>query len=158
MKYKTYQIPVNLNFTKEGFENLKKEQEELLKERPDAVSRLSAMREMGDLSENAGYHAAKQNVSRIDRRLRELKLYLRFGNVIENKLTGKVDLGSTVTVYDGFEDLIFSIVGHTEADPMKGKISNGSPLGSGLMGKKVGDKISVITPEGTHMYEIKKIS
>lgn len=157
MKYKTYKIPTNLHFTKEGYENLKKEQKELLKERPIVLTRLSTMREMGDLSENAGYHSAKQAVAHIDRRLQEIKIYLRFGRIIENKQIEKVDLGSIVTISNDKEDLTYMIVGPTEADPTKGKISNSSPIGNALMEKKVGDKVNVIVPAGKLLFTIKTI-
>ncbi len=104
-KIRTYTIPTNLNFTKEGWENLKKEQEELTKKRPEAVAKMAEMRAQGDLSENAGYHVAKQTVASIDRRLRELNIYLRFGKIIESTQTSRVDLGSTVVVTDGEEDM-----------------------------------------------------
>lgn len=156
-KIRTYHIPTNLNFTKEGWENFKKEQDELTKKRPEAVARMAEMRAQGDLSENAGYHAAKQTVASIDRRLRELKIYLRFGKIIESNNKGYVDLGSTVTVSDGAEDMEFMIVGPTEANPLDGKLSNKSPIGSALMGKRVGEKVEIKVPAGTVNYTIKLI-
>ncbi len=149
--------PINVQFTREGFEKLKTEYDELLASRPEAVVKLTQMREMGDLSENAGYHAAKEKLGQIDHRLRELKLLLRFGEIIEDAAGDVVDLGTRVTVENNDGVFEYTIVGGMEADPSKNKLSNTSPIGSALMGKEAGDSITIETPNGSIAYKIKAI-
>ncbi|MBI2594145.1 transcription elongation factor GreA [Candidatus Curtissbacteria bacterium] len=147
----------SFQFTKEGFENLKKELRELEARRPQVVTNLSNAREQGDLSENAGYHAAKDELSQIDSRIRELKYLLRVGNVVEKQKSGIVTFGCLVTVEANGSQMEFNVVEELEADPAKGKISTSSPIGSALLGKKVGEIVEVETPEGKITYKISKI-
>lgn len=144
-------------FTKEGFLNLKKEQENLTSKRPEVLKRMVAAREQGDLSENAGYHAAKEELGQIDSRLRELKMLLRFGEVVEDSSTSVVGFGTKVKVDDGSSQAEFTIVSGMEADPVKGKMSDESPIGGALLGKRVGDEIEVEVPSGRVVYKILEI-
>lgn len=147
----------NFKFTPEGFDNLKKELEELNAKRPGVLTRLVAAREQGDLSENAGYHAAREELGKIDSRVRELKLMMRLSQVVEAKGAEIVGFGNMVLINDGENDLQFTIVSAQEADPINGKVSDSSPIGSALLGKKMGDTARVYSPSGKADYKILKI-
>lgn len=141
-------------FTKEGIENLKKELDILIKRRPQVVINLSNAREQGDLSENAGYHAAKEELSQIDSRMRELKFLIRLAITPEKTISETVTFGTTVTVDDGTTKRKFTIVNALEADPKIGKMSDISPIGSALLNKKLGDIVTVESPNGKMTYKI----
>jgi len=150
-------INTKKNFlTQEGLDELRKELEELKKiKRPGVVLRLSAAREMGDLSENAEYTAAREELAFIDNRLDELELLLKQAVVIDDKhSTQSIVLGSEVTLTIDGKKETFMIVGEWEADPMEKKISHESPLGKALMEKSVGDEIEVDAPAGKVIYKI----
>lgn len=144
--------------TKEGLEELKKEHDELVKvKRPDVLARVSQARSMGDLSENAEYVAAKEELSFIDGRIEELEELLKQVEIIHEG--GKnhnhiVKLGSKVTLNVKGKKEEFAVVGEWEADPTEKKISHESPLGKALMGKKVGEKVEVEAPAGKLLYTI----
>ncbi len=140
--------------TAKGLEDLKKEYERVLKqERPEVVARLSSAREMGDLSENAEYTAAREELEFIDGRIEELEALLKQVVLITDGKHGQiVDLGSEVTVKINGKSDVFSLVGEWEADPMEKKISHESPLGKALMGKTIGDEIEVEAPVGKVTY------
>lgn len=142
--------------TKEGLGELKKEFEELSKiKRPDILTRVSQARDLGDLSENAEYSAAREELSFIDGRIDELEELLRQAVLISSsKSGGSVKLGSTVTVHVGGKKEEFKVVGEWEADPKEKKISHESPLGKALIGKKTGDKVEVEAPAGKVLYSI----
>ncbi|HSW88609.1 MAG TPA: transcription elongation factor GreA [Candidatus Saccharimonadales bacterium] len=144
--------------TKEGLEELKAEYEEISKKkRPEVVLRLAAARDQGDLSENAEYSAARDELSFIDGRIDELEELLRQVELIEEPKKGSktvVSLGSTVTVHLGKKQEDFTVVGEWEADPGAKKISDQSPLGKALMGKAVGEKVEVEAPAGKILYTI----
>ena len=125
-------------FTKKGYEDKRKEYEELLNKRPDAVKDLAKAREMGDLSENGYYKSARFKLSDIDRQLRHLKHLLKVGRVKETNGVG-IDIGSLVTMQTASGERTYEIVGTYEAHPSDGKISLDSPLGKALFGKKEGD-------------------
>lgn len=152
MKNKQYQ------FTQEGFDKLKKELEAIQNRRPQVVINLSNAREQGDLSENAGYHAAKDELSQIDSRIKELKYLLRIGRVVESQNKEVVEFGSSVVISAGNQEMEFTIVEEMEAEPKKGKISTSSPIGKALLGKKVGDQVEIETPSGKFSYIIKNIN
>lgn len=146
-------IPV----TKEGFENLKKELENLKKERPQAVKNLSEARNMGDLSENGLYTAAKSRLRSIDSQMFRLDIQIKLADVIEGG-GNAISIGSKVIVKDGDSKKEFHLVGDYEANPREGKISQYSPLGRALMGKKK-DEIAVFeAPSGKISYTIISIS
>lgn len=146
--------PIDVKVTAEGFEKLKQEEQELILRRPGVLARMVAAREQGDLSENAGFHAAKEELGRIDRRLRELRLMIRFADIIAVKESSVVALGNSVVIADGSEEKEFKIIGKLEADPVKCVVSDQSPVGSALLGKKVGDSVSIDVPDGKIVYKI----
>lgn len=143
--------------TQEGLDKLRAEFEDLKKvQRPEMISRLEAAKALGDLSENAEYHEAKDNLAFIEGRIRELDVKLRDVELIENdkKDSGTVKIGSTIEVEAKGNRRVFQIVGSSEADPAGGRISNESPLGSSFLGRKKGDEVGVITPSGETVYTI----
>lgn len=146
--------------TKEGLAELKKEYEELTKtKRPDVLSRVSQARNLGDLSENAEYVAAREELSFIDGRIEELDELLKQVNIISGSSANKssnrvIKLGSTVTLDSKGKKESFTVVGEWEADPMDKKISHESPLGKALLGKQIGEKVEVEAPAGKIIYAI----
>ena len=147
-----------IRFTKEGYEKLKKDYEDLLKTRPDAVEHLKKARDMGDLSENGYYKASKSKLSFIDVTLRKLSWELKQAVIIETKNLTTVDIGNKVTLNDGKKEIVYQIVGDLEANPSQGKLSLLSPLGRAIAGKQVGANVEIITPAGTITYKITTIS
>src|SRR3989338_1001695 len=119
----------SFHFTQDGFGNLKKELQVLESRRPQVVINLTNAREQGDLAENAGFHAAKDELSQIDGRIREIKYLLRIGKVVGNSESYLVAFGKTVTVSDGQKETSFMVVEELEANPAVGKISTNSPIG-----------------------------
>lgn len=146
--------------TREGLAELKKEYEELtLVKRPTVVARLAAARDLGDLTENSEYTAARQDLAFIDGRISELEEILHEAKLITKSsgVKGKVDVGCKVTLHVDGKKEVFTIVGEWEADPAEKKISHASPLGQALLGKKVGEKIEVEAPAGKVIYTILEI-
>ena len=147
--------------TKEGLNNLKKELKLLEEKRkPQLVKRVTIAREHGDLSENSEYTSAREALSFTEGRIEQLQSILGRAKVISanNKKATRVRPGCKVTVCVNKEKHIFTLVGEWEADPMNKKISNNSPLGKALIGRKVGDKVEVEAPAGKMTYQIKRIS
>jgi transcription elongation factor GreA len=145
--------------TKEGLDELKAEYNELTKvKRPEILDRVSAARNMGDLSENAEYTVAREELSFIDGRIEELEELLKQVVMISNNHSNTIKLGSTVKVNAGSDKEEFTVVGEWEADPKEKKISHESPLGKALIGKKVGEKVEVEAPAGKIVYTIEHIS
>ena len=144
-------------FTKHGYEDLKKQLEEIISQRPDAVKELTRGRDMGDLSENGLYKAAKQNLVDIDRKIRFLKNLVKYGKASIPLKNDFVQIGHKVLVETGKELKEFFIVGEYEANPKENKISHKSPIGHNLMGRKVGEEIKINIPSGTINYKVKKI-
>lgn len=143
-----------IKFTKEGFEKVKKDLFDLEEKRKVAVINLQKAREMGDLSENGAYKAARFELSGIDREIRLKKINLRFGEVIENLKSENLDFGNKVVLeYDG-KKVEYILVGPQESDPRLGKLSVESPIGRVLIGKKVGDEVKVSLPSGVKIYKI----
>lgn len=141
--------------TKEGLEELKSEYEELIKvKRPEVLERLSAARNQGDLSENAEYTAARDELSFVDGRIEELEELLRQVSLIEDTGKGSVALGSQVTLKVGSREDVYTVVGEWEADPAEKKISHESPLGKALLGKAKGDQVEVDAPAGKVLYTV----
>jgi transcription elongation factor GreA len=150
--------PAHIRFTKEGFEKLKKEREELLAQRPDAVFHLKTAREMGDLSENGYYKASRQKLNQIDSRLRMVEHAIKYADIIEGSSDNVVEIGKTVTLSDGKVDRVYELVGDWEADPSSGKLSLLSPIGKAIGGKKVGDEVVIEIPAGKKIYKITKLN
>lgn len=148
--------------TEKGFQDLKKEHDELVKtKRPQVVTRLATARDMGDLSENAEYSAARDELAFIDGRIAELENLLKTVIVIKEKALGNksnfINLGSKATVQINGKKEIFTIVGEWESNPRERKISNESPLGKALLGKSGGDTIEIQAPAGKMIYKIIEI-
>jgi transcription elongation factor GreA len=146
------------HLTREGYEDIKRELDEILKvRRPAVVARIREALAHGDLSENFDYHDAKREQGMIEGRAMWLKRILDEAVVVDNCADdGCISMGSKVTVRDveeGFED-DYMIVGPPESNPSEGKISYESAVGQALMGKKVGDKVTVTTPGGEFEYEV----
>lgn len=148
--------------TESGAGDLRRELNELKTiKRPELALRLKEAISMGDLSENADYHDAKEQQGFIEGRINYLEELLRSATVVpdEGQKLAEVRVGVTVTVQeDGEQPETFYIVGAAEANPKEGKISNESPLGAALMGRKVGDKVKVQAPAGTLAFKIKAIN
>jgi len=145
--------------TEKGLEELRKEHNDLVKmKRPQVVTRLSTARDQGDLSENAEYTAARDELAFIDGRIDELEDLLKKATLIKEKPAGKkgkiVNLGSKVSVKIDGKKETFTIVGEWESDPREMKISNESPLGKALIGKTVGGEIEIQAPAGKMLYKI----
>jgi transcription elongation factor GreA len=130
-------------------------------ERPRIIQQITDARTHGDLSENAEYHAAKEQQAHNEGRIAELEDKLARAEVIDvSKLSGDtVTFGATVTLIDEDTDKkqVWQLVGEPEADAKKGKISIASPLARALVNKRKGDSIEVVTPGGARAYEIKKV-
>lgn len=150
--------------TEDGLKELKARLDHLLTvERRVVAEKIKVAREFGDLSENAEYDAAKEEQSFIESEIKELEDKIMHAVIIDSAALGshEVALGSTVTVYDEKykEELTYRIVGTTEANAAENRISNESPLGTALIGRKKGDKVEVATPSGgVIVYEIKEIA
>ena len=147
------QIP----FTKEGYENLKKEYQKLADSRKPAVEDLKKAREMGDLSENGYYKAARAKLSSIDYNLRRLGYLIKDAIVVETKKKDTIDIGSKVTLEIDNKTVEYNIVGGYESNPKIGKISHLSPLGKALISKKTNEEIEITTPSGKIKYKIVKV-
>lgn len=146
------------HLTKEGVEELKTELDELLQLRAPIAERIKTAREFGDLSENAEYTSARQEQERVEGRIAEIENILQNVEIISKpKGNGSVKLGSLVKLKNG-DTKEFQVVGTVEADPLNGKISDESPIGQALMGKKVGDSVEIKTPAETQVYKIISIS
>ena len=142
--------------TSEGFLDLETELNNLKNnDRPRIIEAIKEARAQGDLSENADYDAARDEQAKIEARIQELEYMLEHAKIIEKKSGDIESVGTTVTVkyVDDDEEEVYSIVGSMEADPFENKISNESPIGKAIMNKKVGDTISVESPNGA--YDIK---
>jgi transcription elongation factor GreA len=138
--------------------SMRAELEELTRvKRPEVVQRIKSAREYGDLKENAEYHAAREEQSFLEGRIRLLEDRLRFAVVTEEPAAadrGRVALGSVVKVEQDGDELTFTIVGTTEANPAAGRISTASPVGAALLGAVAGDEVEVRTPRGASRYRI----
>ena len=145
--------------TREGEKKLRAELAELTGPRREELSkRLRSAIQMGDLSENADYHKAKEDQAFLEGRIQEIEAVLRMAVIVEKTDTDVVTVGNKVTVQEGdFEPEVFHLVGAKEADPRNGKISNESPIGRALMEHKVGDIVEAETPGGKLKFKILKI-
>ncbi|MCB1650584.1 MAG: transcription elongation factor GreA [Alphaproteobacteria bacterium] len=149
------QIPV----TKNGYTELEAELKDLKTvQRPAVIEAIATAREHGDLSENAEYHAAREQQSFIEGRIQELEAVIGRAQIIDpSTLSGDtVKFGATITIVDEEtdEESTYQIVGDYESDMEKGKISISAPIARALIGKSEGDSVSVKTPKGARDYEI----
>jgi transcription elongation factor GreA len=153
MSQKTYLTP-------EGEAKLKAEHAELTGLRREELSqRLRSAIQMGDLSENADYHKAKEDQAFLEGRIQEVEAALRTAVIIENKHSDFVNVGSHVIIQEeGSDPETFYVVGAKEADPRNGRISNESPIGSALMNHSAGETVEADTPGGKIKFKILKVA
>lgn len=146
--------------TKEGKEELEKRLEYLkVEKRAEITERIKTAREFGDLSENAEYDAAKNEQAMIEGEILEIEDKLKRVEIIKESKKGQVSLGSKVDFIDQEDGILvtYEIVGTTEADVEQGRISNESPIGNALLGRKAGDTVNVKVPQGVTTLLIKKV-
>ncbi|MBR5565386.1 MAG: transcription elongation factor GreA [Roseburia sp.] len=148
--------------TYEGLKKLEDELQELkVVKRKEVADKIKEAREQGDLSENAEYDAAKDEQRDIEARIEEIEKILKNAEVVveDDVNLDQINIGCSVRIYDMEfeEELEYKIVGSTEANSLKGKISNESPVGKALMGKKVGDIVTVATQAGEISYKVLEI-
>lgn len=152
-----------LVLTKEGLEKLEEELDELKTvHRREVNERIRQAKEFGDISENAEYEDAKQEQAFVEGRILKVEAMIRNARIIDSSeyAQDEVHLGATVKIKDIKSGAAheFTIVGSAEADPVNGRLSNESPLGSSLMGKKKGETVEVTTPRGVTNYKIDGIN
>lgn len=147
--------------SKEYLEKLEDELEYLkTKRRPEIAEKIKVARSFGDLSENADYDEAKNEQGEVESRIAKIEDMIRHAITFEeNKNADEVGVGNTVLIYDEEfdEDVEYKIVGTAESNPLEGFISNESPVGAALLGRKVGDRVETNTPAGKVYYTIKEI-
>ena len=147
--------------TQEGYDEIKEELDNLINvKRPENIIAIKEARALGDLSENADYDAARNEQAEIEARIKKLEAIVDNVEIIDDVTTEEVGLGNTVKIsYVGDDDEDeYKIVGSQEADPFESKISNESPIAKALMGHKVGDVVSVESPNGSYEIEIIQIA
>lgn len=151
----------DIHLTPEGAEALRLELDDLIKiRRPELAQRLREAVADGDLKENANYHDTKEQQSMVEGRIQYLEDILRRATVVVNDgPSDTVRIGSSVTIQEvgTEEDETYILVGAAEANPREGKLSEKSPIGAALMGRKRGDKIKVNTPDGQISFKIKGV-
>lgn len=147
-----------ISFTKQGLKDLTKNLEEKISKRPEAVKSLTRGREMGDLSENGLYKAAKSDLADLDRNIRNLKYLIKHAKIVSPTNNNQVQIGHKVLIetIDGKKE--YYIVGEYEADPKQNKISLKSPIGHSLMGRKVGEEVRIRTPRSEVILKILSIN
>ena len=144
--------------SQEKLEELKQELKNLKTvESPKIAKRIDEARQMGDLSENAEYHQAREDMAWAQSRVKEIEAILDNAEVITTGVGGTVEIGSFITVKVNGDKREYTIVGAQEADPTSGKISNESPLGNAFLGRKKGDKVIVKLPAGEQEYKIVEV-
>lgn len=148
-----------ITLTQIGREKLERELKELKTvRRPDVIDRIKRAKDYGDLSENAEYEDARNEQSFIEGRIQEIEYILKYAKTANNTKSDTIGLGSVVTIDMDGDKLTYEIVGSAEADPTAGKISSESPIGSSLIGHKVGEKFDAITPGGKIAVKVVKVS
>ena len=145
---KVYQI------TESGQRELEQELEELKSRRGEIADKIAAARDFGDLSENAEYDAAREAQGLLETRITEIETILQNASIIQAGGSSTVTLGSTVELEANGKTVTYTVVGPVEADPLEGKVSNESPIGQALMGKAVGDTVTISTPKGELAYTV----
>lgn len=145
---KTYQITI------EGKKELEAELIELKSRRGEIADKISEARDFGDLSENAEYDAAREEQGLLETRIAEIEDILNNAEIIKASKKNTIALGSRVELKTGSKKVVYTIVGPVEADPLEGKVSNESPIGMALYGKKVDDKVTITTPKGEITYTV----
>jgi transcription elongation factor GreA len=147
--------------TREGLDKLTREVEELEARRPKVLHQIKEAREKGDLSENAEYHAAREDLSMLEGRIREMKDKISRAVVVDKSKIGgnQIVFGATVKLLSlsDNEEEVYTLVGEGENDPLNNKILTTSPMGQALLTKKVGDKVEVPAPKGTLKFKVLSI-
>jgi transcription elongation factor GreA len=147
------------HLTQSGIDELRAELEALRVKRGETAEAVKIARELGDLAENSEYQSARQELERIDARIAEIEHILANVEVITAKGKKQVGLGSTVTLKSTKgKELVLQVVGTIEADPLAQKISDESPIGKALLGKKEGDEVEIKTPAETTVYKIAAVA
>ena len=149
---KMYQI------TAEGKKELEAELEALKSRRGEIAEKIAEARDYGDLSENAEYDAAREDQGLVESRIAEIEDIIMNAELIKTSRKSTVGIGSKVELKNGTKTVNYHVVGPVEANPIEGKISNESPIGVALMGKKEGDIATVTTPKGSIDYTLVKVS
>ena len=121
-------------------------------------NKIAEARDYGDLSENAEYDAAREEQGLVETRIAEIEDILMNAEAIKATRSSAVRLGSKVTLKSGAKEVVYAVVGPVEANPLEGKISNESPIGVALIGKKVGEKATITTPKGEITYTIEAVA
>lgn len=134
--------------TKQGHQEMLQKLEDLKTSRPAAVKELARARELGDLSENGLYTAAKSRLISIDNQIFRIEMTLKLADVVQQHKIGVVQIGSRVTVSENDNEVVFEIVGDLEANPKERKVSPSSPIGRALIGKEVNQTATLHTPAG----------
>jgi len=148
---------MSILLTPQGKANIEQKLEELKQQRPLLAQRIAAAKELGDLSENAEYSAAKQEQGRTESEIRRLENLLKNARVVDAKDKETVTLGCRVKLEGPQGKREYEITGQEESDPLQGKISYESPLGRALLNKKVGQEVRVVTPGGERLFRITAI-
>lgn len=143
--------------TDAGKSELEKELTELKSRRGAIADKIAEARDYGDLSENAEYDAAREEQGLVESRIAEIEDVLLNAEIIKSSRSSSVKLGSKVELKSGARVVTYHVVGPVEADPLEGRISNESPIGLALMGKKIGDIAVITTPKGDITYEVVKV-
>ena len=145
---KVYQI------TESGQRELERELEELKSRRGEIADKIAAARDFGDLSENAEYDAAREAQGLLETRITEIETILQNASIIQAGGSSTVTLGSTVELEANGKTVVYTVVGPVVSYPLEGKFSNESPIGQALMGKAVGDTVTISTPKGELAYTV----
>ncbi len=132
-------IKKSLSLTPEGKKELEKELDELIRQRPEITERIATARAFGDLKENEEYSSARNEQKMAENRILEIQDILKNAQVIKGGKRAKAELGATVKLDMGGREVVYTLVGTVEADPLAGKISNESPIGKELLGRKAGE-------------------
>ena len=141
--------------TQSGVDELQAEVDTLIAKRSDIADAIKSARELGDLAENAEYQSARAEQERNEARISEIENILQNVEIIQKpKGDSKVQLGSTVKLKGDGKTKEFQVVGTVEADPLNGKISDESPIGKALLGRKEGESVEITTPAETMTYQI----
>jgi transcription elongation factor GreA len=149
---KTYQI------TAQGKKELEAELKTLKGRRGEIADKIAEARDFGDLSENAEYDVAREEQGIVETRIAEIEDILQSCEIIKGGGKSKIALGSKVELKSGRSTYNYTVVGPVEADPVEGRISNESPIGAAIFGKKVGETVAISTTRGKVSYEILSIS
>lgn len=136
-------MPKTISITEAGRKDLERERKELIARRPEIAEKIALARSYGDLSENEDYSAARGEQKVVEGRILEIEDILLHAKIIKAGKKDKVDMGSTVSLESGGKTSTYTLVGAVEANPLEGKVSNESPIGKAIFGKKVGEEVTL---------------